>query len=152
MSTREAQQRSPVPVSMSEQMREYDLIADWYATERTDATGVPEVQELAASIAPGSRILDIGCGNGIPLTRALLGSGHRVVGLDSSGRMLEHFRRNWPVTPAVRALVQACPFLPGTFDAAVAWGVMFHLPQQEEGGRVSVSSPQARCTVSLHLR
>jgi SAM-dependent methyltransferase len=113
-------------------VHEYDLIADWYAAERRDTTGVPEVQALSASLRANSRILDIGCGNGIPLTSALLRAGHRVVGLDSSARMLGHFRRNCPATPAVRAIAQSCPFLADTFDAAIAWGMMFHLPQPEE--------------------
>jgi SAM-dependent methyltransferase len=116
-------------------MREYDLIADWYASERvetTEGSGVPEVMALASSIHPGGRVLDVGCGNGVPLTRALLGSGHRVVGLDSATTMLRRFRGNCPETPAVMGIAQACPFAAGIFDAAIAWGVMFHLKQAEQ--------------------
>jgi 2-polyprenyl-3-methyl-5-hydroxy-6-metoxy-1,4-benzoquinol methylase len=64
-------------------VREYDLIAEWYASVRIDTTGVPEATALASSLPSGSRVLDIGCGNGIPLTKALLSRGHRVVSLDS---------------------------------------------------------------------
>jgi SAM-dependent methyltransferase len=109
-------------------MREYDLIADWYASERVDDTGVPEVTALASSIAAGSSVLDIGCGNGIPLTRALLHGGHHVVGLDSSSAMLRRFRTNCPQAFAVQGRVQSLPFPSCVFDAAIAWGVMFHLP------------------------
>ena len=108
-------------------MREYDLITEWYASERVDQTGVPETEALASSIPYGSRVLDIGCGNGIPITRALLRAGHLVIGLDSSGAMLERFRDNCPETSAIRGVMQACPFADRIFDAAVAWGVMFHL-------------------------
>lgn len=110
-------------------MREYDLIAEWYASERTHLVGVPEAEALAASIPRGSRVLDIGCGNGIPLTQTLRCAGHHVVGLDSSREMLKRFRANCADVPAVRAIVQQCPFRDATFDAALAWGVMFHLPQ-----------------------
>ena len=113
-------------------VREYDLIADWYASERIDQTGVPETAALASSIPAGSRVLDIGCGNGIPITRALLGAGHKVIGLDSSSRQLERLRDNCPETPAVRGVVQACPFADRIFDAAVAWGVMFHLRPEDQ--------------------
>jgi len=109
-------------------VREYDLIADWYAVERVDQTGVSEALALAGSLRPGSRILDLGCGNGRPLTQALCAAGHRLVGLDRSAAMLARFQRTCPATPAVRALVQAIPFVAGAFDAAVAWGVWFHLP------------------------
>ncbi len=113
-------------------MREYDLIAEWYASERIDQAGVPEITALSSSIPPGSRVLDIGCGNGIPITRALLRAGHIVIGLDSSGAMLERFRDNCPETPAIRGVVYACPFADGSFDAAVAWGVMFHLSRENQ--------------------
>jgi SAM-dependent methyltransferase len=112
-------------------MREYDLIAEWYASERVDPTGVPEVIALAQSIPRGGRVIDIGCGNGIPLTSALLSAGHRIVGLDSSSEMLARFRTNCPETPAVKGVVQSCPFADAVFDAAIAWGVMFYLNPDE---------------------
>jgi SAM-dependent methyltransferase len=112
-------------------VREYDLIADWYAAERVDQTGVPETVALAQSLPPGARVADIGCGNGVPLTKALLDAGVHVVGVDSSPRMLARFSRNHPTTPAVRAVIQALPFADASFEGAVAWGVMFHLPPDE---------------------
>ena len=112
-------------------MREYDLIADWYTSERVDQTGVPEATTLASSIPRGSLVLDIGCGNGIPITRALLRAGHRVTGLDSSAAMLRHFKQNCHEAFAVRGTVQSCPFPDGRFDAVVAWGVMFHLNPED---------------------
>src|SRR5262245_40858925 len=105
-------------------MREYDAIAEWYASERTGTIGVPEVEALAGSIPRGARVLDVGCGNGIPITQALLNAGHLVVGLDSSSEMLSRFQRNLQGIPAVRGLVESCPFASGAFDAAVAWGVL----------------------------
>ena len=113
-------------------MREYDLIAEWYAVERVDQMGVPEVTALAQSIPGSGLVLDVGCGNGIPLTRALLGAGHSVVGLDSSSQMLARLGRNCPDTLSVQAVVQSCPFADAVFDAAVAWGVMFHLNRSDQ--------------------
>ena len=115
-------------------MREYDAIAEWYASDRNHTVGVPEVAAVASSIAPGSRVLDIGCGNGIPITRALLDAGHHVVGLDSSREMLARFHVNLPETPVVRGQVQRCAFADETFDAAVASGVLFHLTQDDQAG------------------
>lgn len=112
-------------------LREYDLIAQWFASERVDQTGVPEATTLASSIPRGSFVLDIGCGNGIPITRALLSGGHRVIGLDSSSAMLANFSNNCPEAFAVRGIVQSCPFADCMFDAAVAWGVMFHLNPED---------------------
>ena len=118
-------------------MREYDLIADWYAADRNEDVGVPEVTALAAALPPGAAVLDAGCGNGMPITRALLAAGCTVVGVDSSERMLEHFRRNFPDTRAVLSTIQACEFEAATFDGAVAWGVLFHLPHEEQAKAVA---------------
>ncbi len=122
-------------------MREYDLIAEWYASERVDDTGVAEALTVAESVRAPGRILDIGCGNGIPITHALLAAGRDVVAFDSSNEMVKRFRQNCPTTPVVRGMAQACPFDSGTFDGAVAWGVMFHLPPDDE---IAMSESVAR--------
>jgi SAM-dependent methyltransferase len=113
-------------------MREYDAIADWYATDRDLRTGVPEAIALAGLVPPGARILDIGCGTGNPITRTLLGGGSKVFGMDSSARMLARFRVNFPETPVIQGLVQACGLAANAFDAAIAWGVMFHLTHADQ--------------------
>lgn len=107
-------------------------MADWYASDRVHLTGVSEVATLASSIPRGSRVLDLGCGNGIPLTRTLLEAGHRVFGLDNSAQMLARFRTNFPDTPVIRSVAQTCGFASNSFDAAIAWGVMFHLNQPDQ--------------------
>jgi ubiquinone/menaquinone biosynthesis C-methylase UbiE len=33
---------------------------------------------------------------------------------------------------AVQATVQSCPFIDNIFDAAVAWGIMFHLNPEDQ--------------------
>ena len=122
-------------------MREYDLIADWYATERVQTVGVAEALAVAATLAPDSLILDIGCGNGVPITKALVSAGHRVVGLDSSAKMLDRFRLNLRGTPVVRGDARRCPFANGGLDAAISWGMMFHL---EPGDQAAVFASVSR--------
>ena len=121
-------------------MREYDLIAEWYASARGVGPGVPEVAALAASLDDGALVLDAGCGTGLPLTRVLLEHRCRPVGLDSSAAMLAHFRLNLPGVPAVRARLQGCPLADGTLHAVVAWGVMFHLDHREQREAVAEAS------------
>jgi SAM-dependent methyltransferase len=114
-------------------MREYDLIADWYMNEsRGRSVGVPEVLAVAAEMPATAWILDLGCGNGVPITRALVTVGHRVIGLDSSAGMPEYFRVNLPDTPVVRADVRRCPFATSAFDGAISWGMMFHLAPDDQ--------------------
>jgi ubiquinone/menaquinone biosynthesis C-methylase UbiE len=113
-------------------VREYDLISDWYRGDRSSSIGVRETLAAVASLVRGSRILDLGCGNGRPITDALVNAGYRVVGLDSSRGMLEQFRLNLPNTPAVRADSRACPFRDNVFDAAISWGMLFHLEPRDQ--------------------
>jgi SAM-dependent methyltransferase len=113
-------------------MHEYDLIADWYALERIHPTGVPEVQALTEELPRGASVLDIGCGNGIPLTQLLVNAGFHVVGVDSSSKMLEKFRANLPHTPALYGTIQSCDLGGRVFDAAISWGMLFHLTPGEQ--------------------
>ena len=113
-------------------MREYDLFADWYWTDRARTVGVAEALAVAATLPAALCILDIGCGNGVPITEVLEKAGHRVVGLDTSTGMLARFRVNLPGTPAVRGDVRNCPFSHGSFDAAVSWGMMFHVQHRDQ--------------------
>jgi ubiquinone/menaquinone biosynthesis C-methylase UbiE len=118
--------------SDAQRMREYDLIADWYYTDRGRTVGVAEALEVAATLPAGSRILDVGCGNGVPITEALVNAGYRVAGLDSSTGMLARFLVSLPGTPAVRGDARQCPFPDGVFDAAISWGMVFHLPRADQ--------------------
>jgi len=113
-------------------MHEYDLIADWYARERRGPGGVPELDSLIALLPAGASVLDVGCGNGVPLTRRLLDAGFSVAGVDSSPRMLERFQINCPGTPFVCATIQSADLDGRMFDAVIAWGILFHMPHDQQ--------------------
>nr|WP_255653025.1 MULTISPECIES: class I SAM-dependent methyltransferase [unclassified Corallococcus] len=108
------------------------MIADWYAAHRAGPMGVPEVTALAASLPPGARVLDVGCGTGLPLTRVLLEHGCHVVGVDSSRELLARFQANFPHVPVVCAPIQSTALQERAFDAAISWGVLFHLRHEEQ--------------------
>ena len=93
---------------------------------------MPELTALLSSLPASASVLDVGCGNGLPLTRLLVEHGCRVVGVDSSPNMLARFAVNFPHVPAICAPIQECDLTGLAFDAAVAWGVMFHLPLPEQ--------------------
>jgi SAM-dependent methyltransferase len=99
-------------------MREYDLIADWYMADRGRTIGVANALAVAEALPARSLILDLGCGNGVPISKALVNAGHRVVGLDSSTEMLTRFRVSLPDTSVVRGDARDCPFAAGCFDAS----------------------------------
>ncbi len=113
-------------------LHEYDLIADWYVAERHGPIGVPETEALVAALPAGAAVLDVGCGPGLPLTKVLVDAGCNVTGLDSAPRMLEHFHRNFPDLPTICAAIQDCDLSGREFDAAMSWGMMFHLPHHDQ--------------------
>ena len=108
------------------------MIAEWYASRRTGPIGVPEVTALLSSLPASAAVLDVGCGSGVPLTRLLIEHGCQVIGLDSSPNMLSRFTANFPAVPVICAPIQDCDLTGLTFDAVIAWGVMFHLPHDEQ--------------------
>jgi SAM-dependent methyltransferase len=85
-------------------------------------------------------VLDVGCGPGTPLTRILLEHGCDVVGVDSSARLLAVFRANFPHVPTLCSEIQTCRLEHAAFDAAHAWGVLFHLPQEEQRKAIATIS------------
>ncbi|MDQ3367005.1 MAG: class I SAM-dependent methyltransferase [Myxococcota bacterium] len=71
-------------------------------------------RRLAERAAVGSRVLDVGCGDG-HLLEVLAARGCRPVGIDVAGEELARSRR-----PRARARAQALPFASASFDAAVS--------------------------------
>lgn len=113
----------------------FDRVADTY-----DTVGVPWFRPIAAglvaelAVAPGERVLDIGCGRGaalIPLAAAAGPTG-RVLGIDLAPRMVELTARDTQDLPqvTVRVADAASPELPaGSFDVIAASLVLFFLPE-----------------------
>jgi cyclopropane fatty-acyl-phospholipid synthase-like methyltransferase len=113
-------------------MREYDQICDWYITHRFAQTGIKELERLVDTLEPGAKILDLGCGDGQPLTRLLLDRGFSVYAVDSSARMVARFRENFAGVPVQCSTIQASDFFHTRFAAVVAWGVFFHLRAEDQ--------------------
>jgi SAM-dependent methyltransferase len=143
---------------MSELVRDlFDAKADsWAAKYAPGGRLTGRRSMLAAAVAeraaPGSAVLDLGCGTG-DLVRQLGASGLRVTGCDISARMLERAAAAvpgaaWvPLAPSWQAL----PFASGTFRAVVASSVLEYVPDPEavlrECFRVLAPGGALLCTV-----
>lgn len=113
-------------------MHEYDQIAEWYARARDPEIGLPELEDLARQLPPQGRVLDLGCGNGIPISRFLIEEGFDVVAVDSSPEMIERYRAHFPGVPTRCQPIQEACFAAEAFDGVVAWGVLFHLSAADQ--------------------
>jgi len=90
---------------------------------------------LASALPAGSRVLDLGCGTGLPTARQLVEAGLRVTGVDLSPGMLASARRNVPGADFVQAdiadLIEGGPLAPGGFAAVTAFFTLLMLPRAE---------------------
>lgn len=125
-------------------MREYDEIAGWFTTARNPEVGIPDLAAFAKALPPRARVLDLGCGDGIPVSRFLLGAGFDLTALDSSSEMVRRYRANFPGVPVHRVRAQDAHFAPASFDAVVAWGVLFHLSEAEQVAAIARVSEWVR--------
>ncbi|MET9642454.1 class I SAM-dependent DNA methyltransferase [Streptomyces syringium] len=87
---------------------------------------------LAAELPPGSRILDLGCGTGLPTARQLTDAGHHVIGVDLSPGMLKLARDNVPGADfRLGDLAELRDGRLGTFDGIAAFFALLMLPRPE---------------------
>jgi SAM-dependent methyltransferase len=113
--------------------RGYDAIGDRYLkTFALDASS-PRVRYLDALLRllrPASAALELGCGPGYPVTRALA-ERCSVVAVDISRTQLDLARRHAPGATLVQADMCRLHFQPATFDAVVAFYSLTHVPRDE---------------------
>ncbi len=109
----------------------YDSCAEAYSAARQADDG-DQLSALLRLLPDGSETLDIGCGAGVPIARRL-SNWHRVTGVDASEKMLQLARAAVPEATFVRSDILDVELDAGSFDAAVAIFVLFHLPREEHG-------------------
>ena len=111
--------------------RGYDAIGaryrDWAATVESPVDRY--LDRLDGALAPGSQVLDLGCGPGVPASR--LARRHRLTCVDASAAQLELARAALPVAEFVHADMATVELEPASFDAAVALFSIQHLPREE---------------------
>jgi len=78
-------------------------------------------QWIIDRLSPGARVLDVGCGTGVPSAGMMVESGMDVVGIDVSVEMLKLARRNVPGARFVAMDMLELDSSLGDFDAAVAF-------------------------------
>ena len=82
------------------------------------------------SVPPGSQVLDLGCGCGVPDAR-LLSDRFRVTGVDISDVQVERARRLVPDARFLRADMTEVRFPPGSFGGVLCLYSLIHVPVEE---------------------
>jgi len=99
---------------------------------RSTGIGAKEVRKWARTLPRSSSVIDLGCGPGFPITTVLVEEGLHVFGVDAAPSFVAAFQRNLPGTPIICEAVQESRLFARTFDAALAWGLMFLLQAEEQ--------------------
>lgn len=97
-----------------------------------DGVGAPSVRHWARSLTPNATVLDVGCGTGLPISKALLDEGLTVYGIDASPSMVQGFKQNFPNSPVACEAAEDSSFFNRQFDAIIAWGLLFLLPAETQ--------------------
>jgi cyclopropane fatty-acyl-phospholipid synthase-like methyltransferase len=108
----------------------YDRCAAAFNAER--ATEAAEaLAPLMSRLPAGARVLDLGCGAGVPVARTLA-ERFDVIGADISASQLAFARRQAPGVALIRADMEHLHFVPATFDAVVSFYAIFHIRRREQ--------------------
>ena len=113
---------------VNDQSNGYEGLAEQFISGRQRSNiGAATVAQWARTLSPQSTVIDLACGVGIPITRVLVQAGHDVHAIDASPSMVRGFAERFPQVPVACEAIEHSTFFDRTFDAAVAWGVMFLL-------------------------
>jgi SAM-dependent methyltransferase len=108
----------------------YNTIAiNYLATRHADSEDVRLLDELVRRLPRGARVLDAGCGAGVPVTR-ILSQFFQVVGVDFSEAQIQLARKLVPQAQFVCQDITALGFPDATFDAICSYYSIIHIPRK----------------------
>jgi SAM-dependent methyltransferase len=107
----------------------YNACATPFAAAREG--GPSGLDLLLPRLRPGAEVLDLGCGCGVPVARALAAR-HRVTGVDFSSEQIRLARENVPSASFIEADIASLQLEPSSLNAVVAFYVLFHLSRAEQ--------------------
>lgn len=111
---------------------DYDSISEhWLNARKALPPKDRELFELFLDNLPAnSKILDLGCGHGIPVAELISNRGHRIVGVDRSEKLLAFARNAMPAHEWILSDLDSFE-INDIYDGIVIWDSLFHLPRTE---------------------
>ncbi|MBI3677087.1 MAG: class I SAM-dependent methyltransferase [Proteobacteria bacterium] len=109
----------------------YDAIAqDYLAWSGGSEVRLRQLQNLLARLPQNARVLELGCGAGVPVTKALAERGS-VTAVDISPAQIALAEKNVPGAKFLCADMMTLAFSAETFDAVAAFYAITHVPREE---------------------
>lgn len=75
----------------------YEEVADEFISRRR-SIGAGTVRDWAKTLPVGATVMDLGCGNGVPISATLIDEGTKVYGVDASPSMIAAFLTKPPAS------------------------------------------------------
>lgn len=109
----------------------YNTIANRYLAERTrDSQDVRLLDELMERLPTNAKVLDAGCGAGIPISQ-ILSEHFEVTGVDFSEAQVELARKDVPAAEFLCEDMTKLDFPDETFDGITSYYAIIHIPREE---------------------
>jgi SAM-dependent methyltransferase len=112
--------------------RGYDALSARYDEAYGSTAKYPWLGKLIESLPPAAAVVDLGCGNGIPVARDLVAAGHRVTGVDFSRVQVRRARQLVPAATFLESDLTEVRFSPASLDAVLAFYSIIHVPLAEQ--------------------
>ena len=103
---------------------------EYLATRTEDSEDVQLLQELVQRLPRGAKVLDAGCGAGVPVTKFLSGF-FEVIGVDFAKAQIQLARQLVPQAQFVCQDMTELAFSDQSFDAICSYYAIIHIPRQE---------------------
>ena len=109
----------------------YDEIALKFKEFRNIFDNLQELEHLATLLPEKAKVLDVGCGIGIPVARFFVDYGFSVTGIDISERMVELAKQNVPKAEFFQYDMNELVFPDNAFHCITAVYSLFHVPREK---------------------
>jgi cyclopropane fatty-acyl-phospholipid synthase-like methyltransferase len=108
----------------------YNKIAKKYSSNRDQFKNNKYLDKLVNLLKPGSKILDIGCGSGVPIDKYLFDQGFEIKGIDISEEQIKLAQKNLPKCNLEVKDIAKLKKDEYSVDAVVSFYTIFHIPRE----------------------
>ncbi len=108
----------------------YNKIAQDYQANRSVYDHRKELEEFVNLLPKNAKVLDVGCGAGVPVTNFLVEAGFDVTGVDFSEGMLGLARKRVPKARFINKNMLKLGFKDNSFDGLTAFYSIIHVPRE----------------------
>lgn len=107
----------------------YEVIAETYHAGRAarEQVNVEWLGTLRPLLPQSGKVVDLGCGGGVPISRYFADRGYQVTGYDLSPAMIDLARREAPEALFDVAAIESLALEPGSVDLVTSFFAIIHI-------------------------